>query len=106
MSDIKSVTGETFKTQVLESKVPVLVDFYAPWCGPCRALVPILAELFGEANGRYKVFKVNTDEEAALAADFGVSSVPTLMIFTDGNVTAKLVGLQNKGRLLEALGAD
>jgi thioredoxin reductase (NADPH) len=98
------VTTETFRAEVLESLVPVLVDFYANWCGPCRALIPILTELSAEAAGRYKVVKVNTDEQPNLSVEYGVTALPTLLVIKEGKVVAKLVGLQNKARLVEALG--
>jgi thioredoxin 1 len=100
-----NVTRYTFKAEVLDSPVPVLVDFYADWCGPCRAISPTLAELAGEANGRYKVVKVDTDVETELSRHFAVSALPTLLVVKGGDVKAKLVGLQNKARLVEALEA-
>ena len=99
------VTTETFKAEVLESPVPVLVDFYADWCGPCRALIPILAELSAEAEGRYKVVKVNTDDQPDLSVEYGVNALPTILVFKEGKVKGKLVGLQSKARLVEALDA-
>lgn len=99
------VTTETFKAEVLESPVPVLVDFYADWCGPCRALIPILADLSAEAEGRYKVVKVNTDDQPDLSVEYGVNALPTILVFKEGKVKGKLVGLQSKARLVEALDA-
>lgn len=99
------VTTETFKAEVLKSPVPVLVDFYADWCGPCRALIPILAELSAEAEGRYKVVKVNTDDQPDLSVEYGVNALPTILVFKEGKVKGKLVGLQSKARLVEALDA-
>ena len=99
------VTTETFKAKVLESPVPVLVDFYADWCGPCRALIPILAELSAEAEGRYKVVKVNTDDQPDLSVEYGVNALPTILVFKEGKVKGELVGLQSKARLVEALDA-
>jgi thioredoxin 1 len=100
------VTNETFKAEVLDSPVPVLVDFYADWCGPCRAMNPTLVELAGEANGRYKVVKVDADAERELSNDYQVRALPTLLVVKDGAVKAKLVGLQNKARLVEALALE
>jgi thioredoxin 1 len=101
-----NVTGETFKAEVLDSRVPVLVDFYADWCGACRAMNPTLVELTGEANGRYKVVKVDADAERELSNDYQVRALPTLFVVKDGDVKAKLVGLQNKARLVEALALE
>ena len=100
-----NVTGYTLKAEVLDSPVPVLVDFYADWCGTCRAMSPTLAELAGEANGRYKVVKVDIDSETDLTRHFRVSALPTLLVVKGGDVKAKLVGLQDKARLVEALEA-
>lgn len=98
------VTTENFQQEVLESSVPVLVDFYADWCGPCRALTPTLNELSAEAEGRYKVVKVNSDESGDLCAKYGISALPTLMVFKEGKPTVKMTGLQQKSRLVESLG--
>ena len=97
------VTTDRFRAEVLESPVPVIVDFYADWCGPCRALAPVLVELSAEAGGRFKVVKVDAPENPDLTTEYGVSALPTILLFKDGRVTAKLVGLQNKARLLDAL---
>jgi thioredoxin 1 len=101
-----NVTGETFKAEVLNSPVPVLVDFYADWCGPCRAMNPTLVELAGEANGRYKVAKVDADAERELSNDYQIRALPTLLVVKGGDVKAKLVGRQNKARLVEALALE
>ena len=101
-----NVTGESFKAEVLDSPVPVLVDFYADWCGPCRALSPTLAELAGEANGRYKVVKVDADTEHELIHEYEVNALPTLLVVKDGDVRARLVGLQKKALLVEALARE
>jgi thioredoxin 1 len=101
---VENVTNNKFKTEVLDSSVPVLVDFYADWCGPCRALAPVLKELDGESDGKFKILKVDADAENDLCTEYGISSLPTVLVFKDGKLTAKLVGLQNKARLSEALG--
>jgi thioredoxin 1 len=98
-----NVTGESFKAEVLDSPVPVLVDFYADWCGGCRAMNPTLVELAGEANGRYKVVKVDADAERELSNDYRVRALPTFFVVKGGDVKARLVGLQSKARLVEAL---
>ena len=97
------VTKENFKTEVLESPIPVLVDFYGEWCSPCRTLAPILHELSAVADGKYKIVMVDCDESRDLVDAYGISGLPTLLLFKDGKVTEKLVGLQNKSRLLEVL---
>lgn len=97
------VTKEAFQAEVLESSVPVLVDFYAPWCGPCRAMNPLLKEMEAAADGKYKIVKVNCDEQRDLAATYNISGLPTFVVFSGGKVTNTLVGSQPKQRLLEAL---
>ncbi len=98
--NLTHATGETFKAEVLDSAEPVLVDFYADWCGPCRALTPTLQELSVEG---VKVVKVDAEQERELCSEYGVSALPTLLVVKGGEVKAKLVGLQNKARLVEAL---
>jgi thioredoxin 1 len=92
----------TFREQVLNSKVPVLVDFYADWCGPCRALAPVLEELAQETPNA-KVVKVNVDESPQLAARYGISSIPSLLVFRDGKIAGQQVGLANKQQLRSLL---
>jgi len=93
---IKNLTEQNFKQEVLNATQPVLVDFYADWCGPCKALTPVLTELATEFQGRATVGKVNIDEQTALATEYGISSIPTLLLFRDGKMTNKLVGLRSK----------
>ena len=98
-----TITSQNFEAEVLQSPVPVLLDFWATWCPPCRALSPIVAEIASEYAGRIKVGKVNIDEEPTLGAQFRISSIPTLMVFKDGKITGQSVGLVNKERVLALL---
>lgn len=95
MSEIK-ITAANFEEEVLKSDIPVLVDFWATWCGPCQMLSPIIAELAEEFAGKIKVGKVNTDEEGQLAQKFGIMSIPTVMFFKDGEVVETVVGFRPK----------
>lgn len=93
---VKHVTKNNFDTEISGSNLPVLVDFWAPWCGPCRMLSPVLDELAGEMTGKVKILKVNVDEEPELASKFGVMSIPTVIAFKQGKATNKVVGFRSK----------
>jgi thioredoxin 1 len=93
------VNDANFKQEVLDSKVPVLVDFWAEWCGPCRQVGPVLDELAQEFNGKVKVTKLNIDESQQTVGQFRIRSIPTLLFFKDGNVVKQLIGAYPKARL-------
>jgi len=98
------VTKENFEQEVLNNPLPVLVDFWASWCGPCRMLMPTLETLSKELAGKAVIAKINVDEQPELAARFGVMSIPTLLVFRGGQVVESAVGVQPKGKLLAMLG--
>lgn len=97
------LTEENFQKEVLESDVPVVVDFWAVWCGPCKMLSPTLDQVASEFEGKAKVGKVNVDENQQLAAQYGIMSIPTVMIFKDGKVVEQFIGVQPKGVYVDAL---
>ena len=106
MSAPEQVTDSTFKQEVLDSEVPVLVDFWAPWCGPCRMVAPVVDEIAAQYNNQLKVVKVNTDENPNVASQYGIRSIPTLMIFKNGQVVDKQVGAVPKAALAQKLDAQ
>ena len=94
----------TFAADVLQSEVPVLVDFWAPWCGPCRMVGPIIDKIGQEVDGEAKVYKMNVDENPATASRFGITGIPTVIIFRNGKVETQLMGVQQKQVYRNALG--
>ncbi len=98
-----TLTNESFENEVLHSDIPVVVDFWASWCGPCRMVAPIIEELAREYSGKAKVGKVNVDEEAELAVKYGIVSIPTVLIFKNGEVMEKLVGAQSQDEYEDAV---
>jgi len=105
MGSVNEFNDNNFDSEVLKSAEPVLVDFWAPWCGPCRMIAPMVEELAGEYDGAVKVGKLNIDDSPNSATNYGVSSIPTLMVFKGGEVVERFVGVQPKNRLQEALDA-
>lgn len=103
MSQAVAVTDQTFDSEVLESPLPVLVDFWAAWCGPCRAIAPVVDELAGEFAGRLKVVKVDTDGSGETAQRYQVLSIPTLMLFKNGQPVERVVGAMPKAALMNRL---
>lgn len=97
------LTQENFEEEVLKSDVPVLVDFWATWCGPCKAMAPILEEIASENAGKLKVGKVDVDAQSAIAMKYGVMSMPTFMVFKGGKQVAQTVGAQPKGQLMSVI---
>ena len=96
---IHNVSDETFETEVLQSNTPVLVDYWAPWCGPCKMIAPILIEIAEEYGDRLKVAKLNIDENQATPPKYGIRGIPTLMLFKNGNIEATKVGQLSKAQL-------
>ena len=98
-NDIVYVTDDTFEQEVLQSEIPVLVDYWAEWCGPCKMIAPLLDEIVGDYAGKLKIAKLNIDENSATPPKFGIRGIPTLMIFKDGDVEATKVGALSKSQL-------
>ncbi len=93
------INDASFKSEVTDSSIPVLVDFWAPWCGPCKMIAPVLEEIANEYNGKVKVVKINIDENQTTPSNYGVRSIPTLILFKNGQEVEKIIGAQSKENL-------
>ena len=103
MGNVSEVNDVTFDQEVLKASVPVLIDFWAPWCGPCKAIAPVVEELAGEYNGRVKIVKMNIDDNPQTPSKYGVRGIPTLMLFKGGSVAEQIVGALPKSRLVHVI---
>lgn len=108
MSDnnVLEVSDDTFKTEILESDLPAIVDFWAAWCGPCRMVSPIVEEIAGDYAGKLKVAKLNVDDNRETASQYGIMSIPTILKFENGEVSRQVVGAMPKSSLLKELGLE
>jgi thioredoxin 1 len=102
-ANVLEFSDATFQSDVLDSKDPVLVDFWAPWCGPCKMLAPTIEQLAGDFSGKVRIGKLNTDENPKTPTSYGISGIPTVLIFKGGEVVEKFVGLTPKDKIATAL---
>ena len=105
MGAVQEINDSNFDAEVLQSKTPVLIDFWAPWCGPCRAIGPVVEQLAGEYSGKLKVVKMNVDDNPQTPSRYGVRGIPNLIVFKNGKVHEQIVGAVAKARLTQAIDA-
>ncbi len=103
MAEITTLDEQSFKDAIAGAETPVLVDFWAPWCGPCKAIAPILEELSGELDGKVQIGKVNVDENGSIAAEYNIRAIPTLLLFKGGDLVDQFVGMVGKDDLKSKL---
>ena len=103
MGNVVEVSDATFEQEVIKSAVPVLIDFWAPWCGPCKAIAPVVEQVAGEYNGRLKVLKMNVDDNPGTPTKYGVRGIPNLILFKGGSVADQIVGAVPKAHLVRAI---
>jgi thioredoxin 1 len=103
VGDVQQISDSSFETEVLKSELPVLIDFWAPWCGPCKSIAPVVAELAKEYGGRLKVVKMNVDENPQTPSRYGVRGIPNLILFKGGQVRDQIVGAVPKAHLVKAI---
>ncbi|MCA0336889.1 MAG: thioredoxin [Actinobacteria bacterium] len=103
MADLKAVTDDNFELEVMNADKPVLVDFWAPWCGPCRAVAPILEEIARDHGDKVEIVKLNTDENPAITGKLGITSIPTMHLYKNGEIVKTIVGAMPKPKLLREL---
>ena len=101
--EVKNITQTDFEAEVLQSDIPVLVDFWAPWCGPCKMLNPTIQQVADDFEGKVRVLKLNVDEAPQIASRYQVMSIPTLLVFSEGTVKHQMVGVVNKNKIAERL---
>ncbi len=101
--EVSKIKSENFEENVLKADMPVLVDFYADWCGPCKMMAPIMDEIAKEVDGKVRVYKLNIDEDSEIAVKYEVMSIPTIILFKEGNVEKTWVGVRDKNEILKGL---
>jgi thioredoxin 1 len=103
MAAVQQISDDNFEAEVLRSETPVLIDFWAPWCGPCKAIAPVVEELAGEYSGKLKVVKMNVDDNPRTPGKYGVRGIPNLIVFKGGQVQEQIIGAVPKARLTQAI---
>ncbi|MFO7637643.1 MAG: thioredoxin [Clostridia bacterium] len=102
-ANVKEITGSVFETEVIGSDIPVIVDFWAPWCGPCRAMAPVFSQLADKFEGKVKFIKVNVDDNPDVASTYRIMNIPTLLIFKKGEIAEKIIGMRSGDAIADLL---